>query len=433
RGEEDVLPTEGVGEATLLKSKLLRLNDRYIRSGLQQRDLLDSIQSVKRLLVGALSIQEKRNLEESSQEVDQLITSWKEGEVDLFIYQARLTAIAQQLRRLASQAGTFSNPQLTATTYGREVEIARDAYLTALKRINDAKLGLNPNGTGTVSIMEFAQAPEKPEPSKAFLIAALAGLISLCIAMGVLLLLEYLDESIKLPSRFSAMAGLPLMGSLIRLKSSNVDLVTLFHSSQKNTQLETYKKQLRILRHEIALADPVTLMVTSTRAGAGKSSLLISLAYSLSLSEKKVLMVDTNLANASLTAMTGASPTLQKYLKGTLPMESLISPSVFDNVDVIGCAQSQSSPAEAFPHELFEQLLVRLSDNYDHILMEGAALNEYVDARELLMYSARILPVFAADAPVQEADLQSIAFLKKHADKVMGAVLNKVEIRHLSH
>ncbi len=426
--------TDPSGEEALLKGRILRLNDRYVRSGLRQVDLQDSLRAVKRLLVDALLVRQQSRVEESGEGIEEWLRQKLEGEVELFIAQSRLTSVAQELRRLASRAGTYTDAELSTTTYGREVEVARDAYLTALQKLNDVRLGMAPSGPalGAVSQMELAQPAQQPEPSQAFLLAALAGLISLGISFSLLLFLEYLDESIKLPSKFTPMTGLPLLGSLIKLKSSNLDLVALFHDKQKNPQLEIYKNQLRDLRHEIMLADPVTLMVTSTRPGSGKSSLVVSLAYSLSLSEKKVLLVDTNLGNASLTAMTGASPTLQPFLKGTLPLDALISPSVFDHVDVIGCEKSKFSPSEAFPHEKFEQLLVNLSDNYDHILLEGAALNEFVDAKELLLYSARILPVFAADAPIEESDKRSIAYLKTYPEKLMAGVLNKVEPRHLS-
>lgn len=432
RGEEALSTTASFGEGSLLRNKLQRLNQRYVRSGMKQVELLDSLQMVRRRLVDLLVLQEQTQMGEINDDVIRLMRQVKEGEIDLFIAQTRITAIAQELRALSSQAGSFVDPGLSATMYGKEVQLARDAYLTSLNRLNSAKLGFSGRELGTVGQLEFAQAPDKPEPSMAFLLAVLAGIISLGVAISILLLLEYLDESIKLPSRFTSMTGIELLGTLVKIKSSNLDLISLFHSDQNNPQLETYKQQLRILRHEITLEDPVTLMVTSTRSGSGKSSILVSLAYSLSLTGKKVLMMDTNLVNGSLTAMTGASPTLQSYLSGSLPKDALISPSVFDNVDVIGCAVSKSSPLEAFKHDSFEQLLVHLSDDYDHILMEGASLNEFVDARELLLYSAKILPVFAADAPIEESDLHNIAYLKQHSDKLMGAVLNKVESRHIN-
>lgn len=432
RGESIGVNATNYGEGSLLRNKLQRINQRYVRSGMRQAELLDSLQMVRRRLVDLLVLQEQSQMGEINDEVLRLMRQVKEGETDLFISRTQITAIAQELRRLSSQAGSFVDPGLSTTMYGKEVQLARDAYLTALNQLNSAKLGFSGRDMGTVGQLEFAQVPDRPEPSMAFLLAALAGLISLGIALAILLLLEYLDESVKLPSRFSAAAGLPLLGTLIKIKSSNLDLVSLFHSDQNNPQLETYKQQLRILRHEITLEDPVTLMVTSTRSGSGKSSILVSLAYSLSLTGKKILMMDTNLVNGSLTSMTGASPTLQSYLSGSLPKDALISPSVFDNVDVIGCAVSKSSPLEAFKHDTFEQLLVNLSDDYDHILIEGAALNEFVDARELLLYSAKILPVFAADSPIDEADLHNISYLQEHSEKLMGAVLNKVEARHIN-
>lgn len=420
------------GEGFLLKRKLQRLNERYVRSGFQEASLEDSIRMVENRLIDLLVLQEQSQMGEINNEVLRLLRQVKQGQTDLYIAHTRITAIAKELRRLSAEAGAFRDEDLSATLYGRDVQIARDAYLTSLHKLNGARLGLDNSHSGVVGQLEFAQAPDRPEPSNAFLLAALAGLIALISGLGILLLLEYLDESIKLPSRFTAMTGLPLAGSLIRIKSSNLNLISLFQSTQTNPFLETYKKQLRILRNEINQEDPVSLMITSTRPGSGKTSLLISLAYSLSLTGKRILVIDTNLINGSLTDMTGASPTLQKYLAGTLPKDSLISPSVFDNVDVIGCAADNSSPLEAFKHEAFDKLLVSLSDDYDHILIEGAALNDFVDARELLLFSAKIIPVFAADAPIEESDLRSIAYLKTHNEKLMGAILNKVESRHLT-
>lgn len=432
RGEANGVDAGNYGEGFLLKRKLQRLNERYVRSSFEEAGLEDSISMVKRRLIDLLVLQEEAQMGELNDEVMRLLRQVKTGQTDLYVWQTRITAIAKELRRLSSEAGNFRDEDLSATLYGQDVQIARDAYLTALHKLNSARLGLDNDNRGIVGQLEFAQAPDRPEPSNSFLLAALAGLIALVAGLGILLLLEYLDESIKLPSRFTAMTGLPLAGSLIRIRSSNLNLISLFQSTQNNPLLETYKKQLRILRNEINQVDPVTIMVTSTRSGSGKTSLLISLAYSLSLTGKKILMIDTNLINGSLSAMTGASPTLQSYLTGSLPKDALISPSVFDGVDVIGCSADNSSPLEAFKHEAFEKLLVSLSDDYDHILIEGAALNEFVDARELLLFSAKIIPVFAADAPVEESDLRSIAYLREHEEKLMGSILNKVEARHIN-
>ncbi|MEO1450183.1 MAG: hypothetical protein AAFV07_11685, partial [Bacteroidota bacterium] len=132
-----------------------------------------------------------------------------------------------------------------------------------------------------------------------------------------------------------------------------------------------------------------------------------------------------------LTQITAASPSLEQYIHRDIPRKSLVSSSVFDGVDVIGCEGGSFSPAEIFRKAEFKALLDELSQNYDVIFMEGPELNAYADTKEMLDYADRVLPVFSATAGINAADQASIEFLKAQGEKLMGAVLNKVEVQDL--
>lgn len=204
----------------------------------------------------------------------------------------------------------------------------------------------------------------------------------------------------------------------------------MFSNEQASPELENYKQLLRKIRHEIAKEGPRTLLITSTNEGVGKTSLLVSLAYSLSLNQRKVLLIDTNFKAASLTESTGASPALEDFMAKKLSRKALISRSVFEGVDVIGCKGSNYSPSEIFKGKEFENLLIELTDQYDHIIMEGPALNDYADTQELSEYAAKIIPVFSAEDRLEEIDQQSIDYLKGLEGQLMGAVLNKVDMQY---
>ena len=151
----------------------------------------------------------------------------------------------------------------------------------------------------------------------------------------------------------------------------------------------------------------------------------------MSLNNNKVLLIDTNFKNHSLTDITGVSPALEKYINREISRKALISNSVFEGVDVIGCEGGNFSPDEILKGKEFEKLLDELKNEYDHILMEGPDLNEFVDAKELTKYASHIIPVFAADKSLSAQDTASLEYLKSQGDKVLGAVLNRVEMRNL--
>ncbi|MDX2245400.1 MAG: Wzz/FepE/Etk N-terminal domain-containing protein [Bacteroidia bacterium] len=418
----------------ILRNRLGRLNNKYVRMGFQAQGILDSLATTRRELAEELfqSVSEEYGTPDTERK--RLINQKIDSELRIEIARGRIAAIERELKRLGNQAGTFTVSEATPSSYGKEVELARDAYLTVLNKLNEAKMASQNATLGSVSQLEFVQPPDKPEPSRTLMLVVLAGLITFAISVSGIFLMEYLDTSIRYPSNFVGQTGLKYLAPLNRLTNTNLDLVSLFNETHKNPSLENYKQLLRKVRHEIIAEGPKTLLITSTKSDSGKTSLLISLAYSLSLSGKKVLIIDTNFKDNSLTQITGASPALEKYIKKDMPRKALVSSSVFKGVDVIGCEGGNFSPAEVLDPEDFENLLIELSEQYDHILMEGAPLNKYADSQELSRFAAKVLPVFSATSSIDAADRASIDYLKglEKEGKLMGSVLNKVEMRNLN-
>ncbi|GAB4416521.1 MAG: hypothetical protein OHK0039_25950 [Bacteroidia bacterium] len=422
--------TRGTGSlAVLLRRRLSRLNEKYIRNNFRSsaRDSLDAVADELTKELERAVAERYPSADEGRKEQIRLRI---ENELIIDLARERIQFINRELQQLGSTAGTFVAEN--SSPYGKEVEVARDAYLLVLNKLNEAKLSVLDVVAGNVSQVAFVQPPEKSEPSQTLLLTILSGLVSLGLCVVVLFTLEYLDTSVRFPSQFTARTGLAMVGVLNRLNTKNLDLVSLFSETQKNQSLESYKQLLRKIRHEVMSTGPRTLLITSTRPGTGKTSLLVSLAYSLSLNDKKVLLIDTNFKNNSLTKITGATPALEKYLHKEIPSKSLISNSVFEGVDVIGCEGGSYSPAEVLQPEVFENLLISLAESYDIILMEAPELNNYSDAKELMPYAAKTLAIFSATTGINAADKVSIQYLKSLDNKLMGAILNKVELNNLN-
>ncbi|MEO0469814.1 MAG: AAA family ATPase [Bacteroidota bacterium] len=409
------------------RRKINELNQRFVSSACSQTQLLDSLIVETGALARLIFDREVDN--NTPEDLRRSISSRIEQEIAIEVARERIVSIDRALMMTGSEAGRFR--EAPSSSASREVDQARDAYLLALSSLSEAKLAASGTSSRTLNQVDFVQPPQKSVPARPPVLILLSGLVSLGLCVIVLFILEYLDRSVKYPSRFQQLTDLPLVGVLNRLHTKNLDLVALFAESQKSSSLETYKQLLRKIRHEIVNAPGKRVLLTSTKHSAGKSALMVSLAYSMSLSQKKVLLIDTNFNNHSLTEITGASPALEAYLDGKMDRKGLISQSVFEGVDVIGCEGSAASPAELFAGTRFQELMKEMDKTYDVILMEGAPANLYVDTHELLASVDQMLLVFAADSRVNERDLTTIKQLKLHEQKMMGAILNKVELRNI--
>jgi hypothetical protein len=110
----------------------------------------------------------------------------------------------------------------------------------------------------------------------------------------------------------------------------------------------------------------------------------------------------------------------------------LITNTYNEFVDVIGNKTSHLSPSEIIPGADFKVLLNWLKVRYDYILMEGSSLNDNSDSRELVAFADKVIPVFSADAVLNEEDRESLHFLRSLNGKLGCGILNRVIVEESS-
>ena len=437
----------GTNETILrLRSQINSLNDRYISSGSSNQELLDSLNQLReRYRVETTKL--APGDEKSTMSRSQLQTKIAETDIQLSIEESKLNSVNAKLRNLKGSISSFASKEGALTALTREVEVATSEYLDAVNRYNEAR---NKALISAGSIRQVSKAIAVPEASKRAIIIGLAGFTTFIVAAFVIVLIEVFDSSIRTPAQFERTVKLPLAGFLIRVNVKKLDYNTLFAEKLIDEELETFKHFLRKVRFEIESLKAKCLLVTSTRKEAGKSFTIFSLAFVLSLVNKRVLIIDTNFKNNSLTRSLTKSPEKVKLLerKGDSDLKlidptnrkktepepdnnSMIMPTKYRNIFIIGNAGGYDSPEEILSGRDFGSLINTMKESFDYILLEGAALNDFSDSKELVRYVDMVIPVFSADASIGQLDSESITFLKGLGKKLGGAILNNVDFKNL--
>ena len=113
-------------------------------------------------------------------------------------------------------------------------------------------------------------------------------------------------------------------------------------------------------------------------------------------------------------------------------MTSIASPFNNRPIESVSNSGRSQSPLEGLDEGAFQRFLAELSKRYDYVFMEGAALNDYADTKELIDFSDNVIAVFSSDSTLRQADKDSIAFLNNLGDKFVGAVLNRINKKNMS-
>ena len=323
----------------------------------------------------------------------------------------------------------------------KDADLANKEYLAAKQKYNDA-VDITTSSVNNFRLIISGQPAIDPEPSKRVLIVGMGGASALIITILIIVLLTYLDTSIKTPVIFHKTVGLKMISLVNFMNLRQKDLAEIITSRETspdasyNKRHNQFRESLRKLRYEVENSGKKIFLFASTKKGEGKTTLIQALSYSLSMSKKRILIIDTNFCNPDLTLQLNADPILEKIHPGN--NQSVVSQvkaaakQIGNTIFVIGSEGGDYTPTEILPRENLLHHLRTLVGEYDYILLEGPPLNDFSDTKELVQYVDGVIAVFSAKHIIKQIDRQSMTFFNELNGKFCGAVLNMVDLEDVN-
>ncbi len=357
--------------------------------------------------------------------------------------QASASTISDLETRIAQVKGTAqadASRGVAVETLMKDADQANKEYLAAKAKYDEATDYTNSSVSNFRQIL-MGQPAIFPEPSKKLLVIAMAFMGVLITTMVIIILLAYFDSSVKTPVIFSKTVNLKLisMVNFMNLKQKSLaDLVAapdLNYDPKEKERHNVFRESLRKLRYEIETSGKKIFLFTSTKKGEGKTTLIQALSFSMSLSKKKVLIIDTNFCNNDLTVALDAAPILEKIIPNDRSDEALLeqirnlSKDIgMNSVYIIGAKGGDYTPSEILPRRNLLHHLQALTAEYDFIFLEGPPLNDFSDSKELAQYVDGVIAVFSANHIIKQIDKESMTFFSQLNGKFTGSILNMVDL-----
>lgn len=141
---------------------------------------------------------------------------------------------------------------------------------------------------------------------------------------------------------------------------------------------------------------------------------------------QKVKKVKTDLENAL---------NLESFKEGedSDNVEGRLIDKNLEGLKLIACKDKHKSPLEFFADFDFKELLEQQMEAFDYIFMEGAAMNDYPDTKELEVFVQGIIPVVSAKSTITSIDKESLMYIQNFDEKLLGTVLNMVSTEDLNY
>lgn len=194
---------------------------------------------------------------------------------------------------------------------------------------------------------------------------------------------------------------------------------------------EAYKTLRANIRFSLPGKDGGKFCITSSVSGEGKSITILNLAISFAEAGKKVLLLDGDMRRPALARLLieKAAPGLSNVLAGlNTPAES-IRREVYPNLDILFSGDIPPNPSELLGSKEMEQLIEKLSREYDYILMDTPPINIVSDACIIGNMLDGVLYLVRQNRAEKKMVADGINQLQLSGTKLLGFIFNGVETK----
>ncbi len=200
----------------------------------------------------------------------------------------------------------------------------------------------------------------------------------------------------------------------------------------------SYQEAIKMLRTNLQFTgrNIKCILLTSCFPNEGKSDIAFQLAREIGQIGKKVIIVDADIrksAFASRYRIGHPVKGLSHYLCGAMDMDSICYQTNFENVDIIFAGSTVPNPSELLEEPAFEEMIATLRGKYDYILVDTPPISGMTDAAVVAKWCDGAVLVIEAGRVSYRLAQKAQKQITQTGCKILGAVLNKVDIKRDSY
>ncbi len=313
----------------------------------------------------------------------------------------------------------------------RELGSASDALRAFQNRfLKDASAGTGEASRATRRIVLETPAESAVQIApKVPLIIGLTAFAAIAVGLGLVLIFEYLDDTIKSKEDFDRYVGLPFLGFIPRIEGKDAERPDIAADAKTGSAIA---EAFRAVRTSILFSrsdKPVrTILVTSAGPGEGKTTVAANLAITLAKHKSPVLLIDADLRRPRVAKALGIDNKigLTNYLIGEMTLEEVLQTTSIEGLFAITSGPIPPNPAELLHGDRLAQLLATGLERFDRIVIDSPPVIAVSDARVIARCTDGLYLVISMGKTSWRLIQRSLESLTSIGFEVHGAILNNL-------
>src|SRR5467141_3291101 len=357
--------------------------------------------------------------------------------------------LSQALDQQKTEVNQMSERMVQYSILKREAEANKALYDGLLTKLKEAGIsaGLRSSNIRVVDPAMVPQYPARPAKTRNIVLSLLIGLVG---GIGLAILREYMDNTVKSPDDIESLARLPSLAVVPAFTELNrgrlrVKLLKGASTNGHEKRIELVAQHLpksqmseafRALRTALLLSQadhpPQVILVTSALPREGKTTAAANLAVTLAQLGDRTLLIDADLRKPGIGRLlnlgSGKYAGLSSYLAGVSSLDLVSVPHpVIANLVAIPTGPLPPNPADLLSSHKFADAIAELRTKFKFIVIDSPPIMAATDAVILSVLTDGVLLVVRSGETPKEAFTRTRDLLCSVKCRILGVVLNAVD------
>ena len=274
----------------------------------------------------------------------------------------------------------------------RKFDLSDVIYTYLLQKRSEAAITMASNYPDYEIIEPARQFTKRiiiPRAKISYLIALFLGFM---LPTSYILVRSYFNNEIKSVEEVESMMNRSGVGVIYNNTSKNDLVVT---DSPKSAISESFRRLRSSLFLKLKDETSKVILVTSSQPKDGKSFVSLNLAASIASVGYKTIIIDCDLHKPTLHLKLNDdnSTGVSFFMVKKASLQEIIRDTTIDNLSFIPAGPVLPNPSELIESGELDEMINRLKEEYEYIIIDTSPVGMVVDALQLIRYASQIILV----------------------------------------